>query len=65
MNETFSFSLEFVAEHPVDPVYPYFLAAHSTSKLRSPRLAALGVVVSEITLDVATGGGPTVEFLTV
>lgn len=65
MDETSSFSLEFLAEHCVDPVYSYLPTCYSPSSLRTPRLAALEFAVISMALNVAPGGGPSVELSTI
>lgn len=65
MYKTRTVSLELVAEHRVDPVYPYLPTGNSPSRLLSSRFAALEVAVTDITLHVASIGGPVVESVAV
>lgn len=61
VKDTSSSSLQFVPERLANSGYTNLLAGHHLSSLWSRRLAALEVSIHDITLNVASADGPTVE----
>lgn len=62
---TFWASVKILAEHCVDPVYPYLPTTYSPFNLLSLRLVALEVTVPDFTLNIAPGDVPAVKSLAV